>query len=36
MPNTSSQTPQAKHLKPNTGFDLFMQNSNLLADGTPD
>jgi hypothetical protein len=27
----------AKHLKPNTGFDLFtVQNSNLLADGTPD
>jgi hypothetical protein len=27
----------AEHLKPNTGFDMFtVQNSNLLADGTPD
>lgn len=27
----------AKHLKPNTGFDLFtVQHSNLLADGAPD
>jgi hypothetical protein len=29
--------PHAKHLKPNTAFDLFtVQNSNLLADGSVD